>query len=69
MKAGIGVAMISNIILEGEDKDELVERDLSAYFPKMNYGIFVRKGIVSQALPNDFIKLLTEEKLLESQKS
>lgn len=67
VKADIGVAMISNIILEGEPRDELVERDLSDYFPEMNYGIFLRKGKGTEGMSKDFVNLLTTKKLLQAQ--
>ena len=68
VKAGVGVAMISNIILEGEAQDDLVERDLTHYFPEMNYGIFMRKGKGAEGMLKKFVTLLTTEKLLQGQK-
>lgn len=67
VKAQIGVAMISNIILEGENETELVQHDLTKYFPKMTYGIFVKKGSLVQSMSGEFISLLTTETLLDSQ--
>ncbi len=67
VKAGIGVAIISNIILEGEQESELVGRVLTNYFPEMVYGILVRKGSKPVGALKDFINLLTTEKLLNAQ--
>ena len=69
VKAGIGVAMISSIILEGTKDEELTARDLTKYFPKMVYGILFKKGKIFNKLTKEFIRILETEKLLESQKS
>ena len=67
VKADIGVAMISNIVLEGEKESELVGRVLTDYFPEMTYGILVKKGKVLEGLLKSFIELLEKEKLLKAQ--
>lgn len=69
VKAGIGVAIISNIILEGERGNDIIGRHLTNYFPEMNYGIFIKKGKKPEGLVKNFIKLLTAEKLLFAQKN
>lgn len=63
----IGVAIISNIVLEGEKNSDLVGRVLTNYFPEMVYGILFKKGKIFTGLTKSFIKTLQEEKLLESQ--
>lgn len=68
VKADIGIAMISNIVLEGESENDLVERDLTDYFPEMDYGILIKKGKKLMGLSKEFFQLLTMEKLLKSQK-
>lgn len=67
VKAGIGVAMISNIILEGEKEEDLTERVLTDYFPEMTYGILTKKGKKLQGTSDNFFKLLKNEKLLTAQ--
>ena len=67
VKAKIGVAMISSIILEGANEKELTTRDLTKYFPEMVYGILFKKGKNFTGLTKDFIKMLKTEKLLEAQ--
>lgn len=67
VKAGIGVAMISNIILEGENDNELTQRVLTDYFPEMTYGIFVKKGKKLKGLTAKFFDLLINDKLLIAQ--
>jgi LysR family cys regulon transcriptional activator len=68
VNAGIGVAMISNIVLEGEKNSNLIGRILTNYFPEMVYGILLKKGKNFSGLSKDFIKMLRTEKLLEAQK-
>ncbi|MFT5703410.1 MAG: LysR family cys regulon transcriptional activator [Rickettsiales bacterium] len=68
VRAEIGVAMISSIILEGAKDDILTTRDLTEYFPEMTYGILFKKGKIFNGLTKDFISMLTTEKLLEAQK-
>ncbi len=63
----IGVAIISNIVLEGEKNSDLVGKILTNYFPEMVYGVLFKKGKIFTGLAKSFIKSLQEEKLLESQ--
>jgi DNA-binding transcriptional LysR family regulator len=67
VKAGVGIAMISNIVLEGEPESELVGKILTDYFPEMTYGILIKKGKRPEGLLKNFIHFLTTEKLLEAQ--
>lgn len=68
VEADIGVAVVSNIILEGNEDGDLIGRDLAKYFPKMTYGILIKKGKILSGLPKEFFNLLTTEKLLRAQK-
>ncbi len=68
VKANVGVAIISNIVLEGEKEKELVGRNLTNYFPEMIYGIVVKKGKILSGPLKDFIELLQTKKLLQAQK-
>ena len=67
VKADIGIAMISNIVLEGELKEGLAERILTDYFPEMNYGILIKKGKKLEGLLKSFIEIFSKEKLLQAQ--
>ncbi|NBV07122.1 MAG: LysR family transcriptional regulator [Proteobacteria bacterium] len=67
VKADIGVAMISNIVLEGEFQSDLTERILTDYFPEMNYGILIKKGKKLKGLSKEFFQLLSKTKLLHAQ--
>ncbi|MES2677984.1 MAG: LysR family transcriptional regulator [Pseudomonadota bacterium] len=67
VKANIGIAIVSSICLEGEDEKDLQARMLIDYFPEIKYGIWFKKGKKFFGLPEEFIKLLTTEKLLHAQ--
>jgi len=68
VKANIGVAVISNIALEGEQDAELIGKTLTKYFPEMIYGVLVKKGKKLNGLSKEFVNLLTHKKLLTAQK-
>lgn len=67
VKSEIGVAIISNIVLEGENDSGLVGKNLTEYFPEMHYGVLVKKGKILNGMLKNFFKLLTTEKLLQAQ--
>lgn len=67
VKANLGVAMISSIILEGENKDDYVQKDLTDYFPILNYGLFLKKSNILHNNIKEIIKIFTNNKLLEGQ--
>jgi DNA-binding transcriptional LysR family regulator len=67
VKADIGVAIISNICLEGERSEDLTGKVLTSYFPEMTYGILVKKGRILNDLLGEFINLMKTEKLLQAQ--
>ena len=66
VKANIGVAIVSNIILEGENDGELVGKILTTYFPEMTYGILLKKGKKLEGMLEDFVNLLTTKRLLQA---
>ncbi len=67
VKAEIGVAVISNIALEGENDPDLLGMSLVDFFPEMRYGVLVKKGKIFNGLLKSFFKLLTKERLLQAQ--
>lgn len=69
VSAKVGVAIISNILLEGDDHGDLTGRVLTNYFPEMTYGILFKKGKKFNGLLKNFIELLSKEKLLQAQKN
>ncbi len=66
VKADIGIAIISNIVLEGDNQIELSGRSLTEYFPEMTYGILVKKGKRLSCIKKQFFNLLKNEKLLNA---
>lgn len=62
VKANIGVAIISNIILEGskEGEDNLGQVNLSTYFPKMKYSIIFKKGKIMKPLTKNFMEYIVK---------
>lgn len=66
VEADIGVAIISNIILEGDSKNNLVGRSLAKYFPEINYGILIKRGKILNNSTQDFIDFMQNKKLLKS---
>lgn len=67
VESEIGVAMISNIVLEGNKEGLLTQRLLTDYFPEMTYGILCKKGKSFDGFVKEFIDMLKTEKLLEAQ--
>jgi DNA-binding transcriptional LysR family regulator len=67
VKADIGVAVVSNIVLEDEVDPNLVSKPLTDYFPEMVYGILVKKGKIQSKLVLDFLNLITTSKFLRAQ--
>lgn len=62
VKAGIGVAVVSNIILEGEMEKDFSQKVLTDYLPEMNHGILIKKGKKLKDLSQRFFELVTTEK-------
>lgn len=67
VRADVGVAIISDICLEEESASDLIGKTLTNYFPKITYGILLRKGKRVGELLSGFITLLKTEKLLQAQ--
>lgn len=59
VKAGIGVAIISNIVLDGEDDSVLIGKNLTQYFPEMTYGVLIKKGKILSGVVKEFFNTLT----------
>jgi DNA-binding transcriptional LysR family regulator len=67
VKAGIGIAIISNICLEGEEEKNLQARMLIDYSSEIKYGILFKKGKKFFGLMEEFVTMLKTEKLLRAQ--
>ena len=59
--ADLGVAIVSNLLLENEMDDNLVVRDLNGYFDDLNYGILFKRGKVFNEATQLFMKLVENE--------
>lgn len=67
VREDIGIAILSSICLEGDESEEFASKSLSDYFPKILYGILIKKGKSPHDLLRDFIKMMMNEKLLKAQ--
>lgn len=67
VREDIGVAIISSICLEGEEGHGLAAQSLSDFFPKVLYGILVKNGKAPHQLLKNFIDMMRNEELLQSQ--
>ncbi len=63
VKADIGIALISNIVLEQGFDHDLLGKDMTEYFPEMTYGVFVNKGKKLDGLSKTFFELLIKDKM------
>ncbi len=67
VREDVGITILSSICLEGEETKELASKTLTDYFPKILYGILIKKGKVPHGLLKDFIEMMMNEKLLQAQ--
>lgn len=63
----VGIAIISNVVLEGESGGDLIGKDLTDYFPEMTYGFLVKKGRILAKPVINFIELIRTKKVLLAQ--
>lgn len=69
VKAGVGIAVVSSICLEGESDQDLVGRDLSDHFPSLTYGIMIKKGKIAHPLLEKFVSMLQNSRFLTAQEN
>ncbi|MEZ5460384.1 LysR family transcriptional regulator [Dokdonella sp.] len=55
---GLGISIVTGMCISDTDRDRLVVRNLSSYFPQRSYGVVVRKGKVLSAEARAFIDLI-----------
>lgn len=67
VREDIGIAILSDICLEGETDNNLVSKSLADYYPKILYGILMKKGKAPYGILKEFVKMMTSEKLLQAQ--
>jgi len=58
---GMGISIVTSICLTDADRDQLVTRDVSAWFPKRTYGVVMRKGAYLTPQARRFIELMSPE--------
>src|SRR6056297_1373431 len=64
---GMGISIVTSICLDDVDRDRLVTRDVSQWFPKRTYGVVTRKGAYLTPQARRFIELMSPELFPESQ--
>ncbi len=60
VKADIGIAMISNIVIDEEDENLLDTTLLTQHFPQMTYGILIKKGKIPKGILKNFLYIIKE---------
>jgi DNA-binding transcriptional LysR family regulator len=58
---GMGISIVTSICLDDADRDRLVTRDVSQWFPKRTYGVVTRKGAYLTPQARRFIELMSPE--------
>ena len=62
----MGISIVTSICLDDADRDRLVTRDVSQWFPKRTYGVVTRKGAYLTPQARRFIELMSPELFPES---
>ena len=55
---GMGISIVSSICLDDADRDHLVARSLSEFFPARSYGVVMRKGRLPSPQARAFMDLI-----------
>lgn len=58
---GLGVSIVTSICLSDADRDQLITRDVSQWFPQRTYGVVMRKGAYLSPQARRFIELMSPE--------
>jgi len=58
---GLGISIVTSICLTDADRDQLITRDVSQWFPKRTYGVVMRKGAYLTPQARRFIELMSPE--------
>ncbi|NKI34519.1 LysR family transcriptional regulator [Wenzhouxiangella sp. XN79A] len=61
VKQGMGISIVTSICLGDSDRDELVTRDVSRWFPQRTYGVVMRKGAYLTPQARRFIELMSPD--------
>jgi len=58
---GMGLSIVTSICITDADRERLVVRDLSSYFPQRSYGVVMRRGSYLSPQAERFIDLMSPE--------
>jgi len=58
---GMGISIVTSICITEADRDQLITRDVSQWFPKRTYGVVMRKGAYLTPQARRFIELMSPE--------
>ena len=58
---GMGISIVTSICLTDADRDQLITRDVSRWFPKRTYGVVMRKGDYLTPQARRFIELMSPD--------
>jgi len=58
---GMGISIVTSICLTDADRNQLVTRDMSHYFPKRSYGVVLRRGAYLSPQAQRFIDLMNPD--------
>lgn len=68
VEADLGIAIVSQICLEGEDKTKIISKDLSNYFLPIKYGLLIRKGQRMSNISSKFFEMMIQNSTLNIEK-
>jgi len=57
----MGISIVTSICITEADRDQLITRDVSQWFPKRTYGVVMRKGAYLTPQARRFIELMSPE--------
>ena len=58
---GMGISIVTSICITDADREKLVVRDMSEYFPRRSYGVVMRRGAYLSPQSERFIDLMNPE--------
>ncbi len=58
---GMGISIVTSICLTDADRDQLVLRDMSSYFPRRSYGVVLRRGAYLSPQAQRFVDLMSPD--------
>lgn len=58
---GMGISIVTSICITEADRERLIVRDLSAFFPSRSYGVVMRRGAYLSPQAQRFVDLMNRE--------